>query len=88
VNIPKIKDEYRHTELIDSNGNYLQAPAPFGPQQQPRRLRLLATTPVTAKVLAAKGVRLNHFTNIVYRSDPSSNSTDIHDRTDIQLIHL
>jgi hypothetical protein len=101
VNIPKIKDEYRHTELIDSIGNYLQAPRHFGPQQLPRRLRLLATAPVTAKVLVAKGgvvtsdrivlfdkdIRLNHFANIVYRSDPWSNSTGIHDRTDIQLVH-
>jgi hypothetical protein len=55
VKIPQIKAEYRHTELIDSLGHYLQAPGHFGPQQLPRLLRLLATAPVTAKVLVAKG---------------------------------
>jgi hypothetical protein len=54
-NIPRIEDEYRHTELIDSLGNYLGAPGHFGPQQLPRLLRLLATVPTTAKVLVAKG---------------------------------
>ena len=55
VIIPKIKPEYRHTELIDSLGHYLHAPGHFGPQQLPRLLRLLATAPATAKVLVAKG---------------------------------
>jgi hypothetical protein len=55
VKIPKIEPEYRHTELIDSIGTYLQAPGHFGPQQLPRLLRLLATVPETAKVLVAKG---------------------------------
>ncbi|CAF2998070.1 unnamed protein product [Rotaria sp. Silwood2] len=54
-NIPQIKNEYRHTELIDSIGNYLEAPGHFAPQQLPRLLRLLATAPTTAKVLVAKG---------------------------------
>ncbi|CAF1578480.1 unnamed protein product [Rotaria sordida] len=54
-NIPQIKNEYRHIELIDSIGNYLQAPGHFAPQQLPRLLRLLATVPTTAKVLVAKG---------------------------------
>jgi hypothetical protein len=54
-NLPKIEPEYRHIELIDSIGNYLQAPGHFAPQQLPRLLRLLATAPTTAKVLVAKG---------------------------------
>ncbi|CAF0838033.1 unnamed protein product [Rotaria sordida] len=54
-NIPQIKNEYRHIELIDSIGNYLPAPGHFAPQQLPRLLRLLATVPTTAKVLVAKG---------------------------------
>jgi hypothetical protein len=55
THIPRIEPEYRHTELIDSLGTYLQAPGHFGPQQLPRLLRLLATVPETAKVLVAKG---------------------------------
>ncbi|CAF3436141.1 unnamed protein product [Rotaria sp. Silwood1] len=53
--IPQIKNEYRHTELIDSLGNYFEAPGHFAPQQLPRLLRLLATVPTTAKVLISKG---------------------------------
>lgn len=53
--IPEIKSQYSHIELIDSIGNYLEAPGHFGPQQLPRLLRLLATAPTTAKVLVAKG---------------------------------
>jgi hypothetical protein len=55
IKIPKIEPEYRHTELIDSIGTYLQEPGHFGPEQLPRLLRLLATVPQTAKVLVAKG---------------------------------
>jgi hypothetical protein len=54
-NTPRITAEYRHNELIDSIGTYLQAPGHFAPQQLPRLLRLLATVPTTAKVLVAKG---------------------------------
>jgi len=63
--IPRIEDKYRHTELIDSIGNYLQAPGHFGPQQLPRLLRLLATVPTTAKVLVAKGGIADAFIDIL-----------------------
>jgi hypothetical protein len=63
--IPKIEDKYRHTELIDSLGVYLQAPGHFGPQQLPRLLRLLATVPRTAKVLVAKGGVADAFIDVL-----------------------
>jgi hypothetical protein len=64
-NIPSIKDKYRHTELIDSIGNYLRAPGHFGPEQLPRLLRLLATAPTTAKVLVAKGGIADAFIDVL-----------------------
>ncbi len=118
--IPKVENKYQHNELLDSIGNYLNAPGHFGPEQLPRLLRLLATAPTTAKVLVAKGgiadgfmdvlvergivtrdrivqfdkdAHVNHFANIVYRSEswPFLRSEDssyyIYDQTNMELVH-
>jgi hypothetical protein len=63
--IPKIDEKYQYKELIDSIGNYLEAPGHFGPEQLPRLLRLLATVPTTAKVLVAKGGIADAFMDIL-----------------------
>ncbi|CAF3433148.1 unnamed protein product, partial [Rotaria sp. Silwood2] len=52
-------------ELVDSIGTYLEAPGHFGPQQLPRLLRLLATTPETAKVLVASGGVADSLTDVL-----------------------
>ena len=46
---------HHYRELIDTVGTYLSATGHFAPQQLPRIIRSLAVTPVTAKVLVAKG---------------------------------
>ena len=46
---------HHYRELIDTVGTYLGATGHFAPQQLPRIIRSLAVTPVTAKVLVAKG---------------------------------
>ena len=63
--IPSIDSKYRHTQLIDSIGNYLAAPGHFAPQQLPRLIRLLAISPPSAKVLVAKGLIADSFMDVL-----------------------
>ncbi|CAF3509347.1 unnamed protein product [Rotaria socialis] len=86
--IPQVKTKYRHTELIDSIGNYLQAPGHFAPQQLPRLLRLLATVPTTAKILVAKGGVADMLIDVLVERDIVTRDRIVHFDKDIRPIHF